>query len=77
MNIKLLEPFKIELSSNMTIEELFVISVGMQKLKKMTKEEINEELEYYSDYLDEDNIKQIASRLHGGTINILRDLKIR
>jgi hypothetical protein len=77
MNVKLLKPFKIELSSNMTIEELFVLSVGMQKLKKMTKEEINKELEYYSKYLDEDDIKQIASRLHGGMINILKDLKIR
>lgn len=77
MNIKISEPFQIEMSSNMTIEELFVLSVGMQKLKTMTNEEINKELEYYCSSFDEDNIRQIASRLYKGMITILRDLKLR
>lgn len=77
MNMQLSEPFKIEMSSNMTVEELFVLSIALQKLKSMSKEEISKELEYYCGSLDEDYIKQIADRLYRGTINILRDLKLR
>jgi hypothetical protein len=74
-NIK--DSFSIELENKLTSEEFFVISVALQKLKKMSVEEIDKELEYYSKYIEEDKVKDIAKRLHNETYNILHGLGIK
>jgi glucose-6-phosphate-specific signal transduction histidine kinase len=73
-NIK--NSFSVELETKLTSEELFVISVALQKLKQMNIEEINKELEYYSKYIEEDKIKDIARKLHDETYCTLRGLEI-
>jgi len=74
--ININDSFSIELKTKLTSEELFVISVALQKLKKMTIEEIDKELEYYSKFIDEEKIKNVARRLHDETYCTLRGLEI-
>lgn len=77
MNVVIREQFKVDLGAKLTSEELFVISVALQKLKKLPVEEINKELEYYSNYIDESKIKLIAEKLQDDIYSILRGLQLR
>jgi len=76
MNVNIKDSFLVELETKLTSEELFVISLALQKLKRMTNEEIDKELEYYSKYINEERIKYIAKKLHDETYRTLKGLEI-
>lgn len=77
MIIDIKDPFSIELDVKLTSEELFVISLALQKLKRMPSEEINKELEYYSKFIEVDKIKNVAKKLQNETYLVLNNLQIR
>jgi hypothetical protein len=77
MNVVIKEQFNIDLCAKLTSKELFVISVALQSLKKLPTKEINKELEYYSNYIDESEIKVVAEKLQDDIYSTLRGLQLR
>jgi hypothetical protein len=77
VNVVIREQFKVDLGAKLTSKELFVISVALQSLKKLQIKEINKELEYYSNYIDESEIKVVAEKLQDDIYSMLRGLQLR